>query len=96
MRNLRLQTHIPRRRLQVTRDSIPRNPPLRQMIERREPPCKQERVLVRRGRGDPEREVLGYGGHRGYGEKGVRDGDLGDAREARVEVGGALVDVVGA
>jgi hypothetical protein len=71
VRNRALQTHGARRRLEKTRDDVPRDPSVGQMVERGQPTGEQVRCLVGGVSGDPEAEVPGHGGHRWYQEHGI-------------------------
>lgn len=67
------------------RDNVPSYPALGEVVERREALRQQERGLKGRRRRDPEREVLGHGGHGGDGYRRVRHGPLRRAPDAIVQ-----------
>lgn len=95
MLDLRLEAEVPRGALEVRRHDVPSNPALGKVVDGGEAARQRVGRIVRGARRDAEEQVAGRGGHGRDGVERVVDGELRARRQGRVDVGRALVDVVG-
>lgn len=96
MFNLRIESKISRRGVEVRRHNIPRHASIAQLIDRREFPRERVwRFISRRSR-NTKANALCRCCHGRNAVEGIVDGELGSARDGGLEVRRAFVDVVAA
>lgn len=86
---------IPRCAFEIRSNNIPRNPPLTQMIHRRESPRKSIRLIISRTRCNPKGQILRYRCHDWDSIQGIVHGKYSSGGSDWSVVVRAFVDVVG-